>query len=78
MDRGVKLPTVEMFGIMKVTDGPPLPKRLNVRWPEPMSTWMKEHWPGVPISRKWGEATVKRLPLGLGRGILKIIDSLGL
>ena len=72
------LPTVEKLGLNKPTDGPPVPTELNVHWPTSMSKWMKEHWPGVPIPRRWGEETIKHLPLGLGKGVQKVVDSLGL
>ena len=71
-----KLPRIEQLGLNRVTEGPPLP--LGVKWPEPISKWMREHWPGVPIPRKWGEGVMKHLPLGLGKGVQDIVDSLGL
>ena len=73
-----KLPRIESLGLNRVTEGPPLPRDLEIKWPEPMSKWMREHWPGVPIPRAWGEAAMKKLPLGLGDGVQKIVDSLGL
>lgn len=73
-----KLPSVEELGINKVTDGPPVPKSLDIKWPEFMSKAMKSQWPGVPIPRKWGEKAMKYLPLGLGRGVQGVVDSLGL
>lgn len=72
------LPKVEDFGINRVTDGPPLPKELDIRWPKFMSEQMKKQWPGVPIPRKWGEEVMHWLPLGIGEEVLDIIDSLGL
>jgi len=71
-----QLPRVEQLGLNRVNEGPPLPR--GVKWPEPVSKWMREHWPGVPIPREWGEGVVKHLPLGLGKGVLDIVDSLGL
>ena len=73
-----KLPRIEELGLNRVNEGPPLPRDLDIKWPKFMSTWMQEHWPGVPIPRKWGEETIKHLPLGLGRGVQDIVDSLGL
>ena len=72
------MPRIEDIGLNRVTEGPPLPRELGIMWPEPMSKWMREHWPGVPIPREWGEEVMKRLPLGIGRGVLEIVDSLGL
>jgi len=71
-----KLPRVEQLGLNRVTEGLPLPR--EVKWPEPVSKWMREHWPGVPIPREWGESVMKCLPLGLGKGVQDIVDSLGL
>lgn len=74
----VKLPTVDSIGLMKAKDGPPLPRELDIKWPRFIRDFANEHWPGVPIPRKWGEETVKKLPLGLGVGVLKVIDTFGL
>ncbi|MDD4984398.1 MAG: hypothetical protein PHQ43_01215 [Dehalococcoidales bacterium] len=71
-------PDVAALGINKVTDGPPLPKEWNVKWPERLSSMMKEQWPGVPIPRKWGEAVMHGLPLGIGEGVLTIVNKLGM
>lgn len=73
-----KLPTVESLGLTKAREGPPLPAELNIRWPKPIREFAAKHWPGVPIPRDWGETVVKKLPLGLGHGVQKVVDSLGL
>jgi len=73
-----KLPTVESIGLTKAREGPPLPVKLNIKWPKPIREYAAEHWPGVPIPRAWGERVVKNLPLGLGSGVLKVIDTFGL
>jgi len=72
------LPTVESIGLTKAREGPPLPAALNIRWPKPIREFAIKHWPGVPIPREWGETAVKKLPLGLGHGVQKVVDSLGL
>lgn len=72
------LPTVDTIGLTRAREGPPLPVELNIKWPEPIRKFALEHWPGVPIPRKWGEETMKKLPLGLGIGVLKVIDTFGL
>jgi len=74
----LELPSVERLGINKVTDGPPVPQGWGIKWPEPMRQVMKKQWPGVPIPREWGEETMKRLPLGIGDGVLEVVDKLGL
>ena len=73
-----KLPRIEELGLNRVNEGPPLPRELDIKWPKVMRDWMQEHWPGVPIPRKWGEEVVKRLPLGLGKSMQNVVDSLGL
>lgn len=73
-----RLPGVEDLGLNKVTDGPPVPKSWNIKWPGKMSEMMKKQWPGVPIPRELGERTMKRLPLGIGKGVLEVVDKLGL
>lgn len=82
-ERGVtkllpNLPRIESIGLNRVTDGPPLPAGLSIKWPEPMRNLMKKNWPGAPFPREWGEKVMPYLPLGLGDGVLGIIDSLGL
>ena len=73
-----KLPTVESIGLTKAREGPPLPAALNIKWPKAVRAYAIEHWPGVPIPREWGETVVKKLPLGLGHGVQKVVDTLGL
>jgi len=73
-----KLPTVESIGLTKAREGPPLPAALKIRWPKPVREFAIKHWPGVLIPREWGEIAVKKLPLGLGHGVQKVVDSFGL
>ena len=73
-----ELPTVADVGLMKAREGPPLPAEFEVYWPKPIREFTAAHWPGVPISREWGEAIMPRLPLGLGHVVLKVIDTFGL
>jgi hypothetical protein len=75
---GGKLPRIEQLGIMRVTDGPPLPISMGIKWPSWLSKRMKEQWPGVPFPREWGEKTMKYLPSGVGTVVNNVIDSLGL
>jgi len=70
--------SIEELGITKATEGPPLPKKLGVGWPEPVGKYLREHWPGTPFPRSWGEAAIKRLPLGIGTGVQEIVNRLGL
>uniref|UniRef100_A0A6M3M3T1 Uncharacterized protein n=1 Tax=viral metagenome TaxID=1070528 RepID=A0A6M3M3T1_9ZZZZ len=72
------LPTVESIGLTKAREGPPLPAALNIRWPKRVRDYAEKTWPGVPIPREVGETVVKYLPLGLGHGVQKVVDSLGL
>ena len=72
------LPTVDTIGLTRAREGPPLPAKLNIRWPEFVRRFTAEHWPGVPIPRKWGEKVMPHLPLGLGEVVLKVIDTFGL
>ncbi len=73
-----ELPAIEKLGLNKVTDGPPVPKNWNIKWPEAMSRAMKKQWPGVPMPREWGEKTMKKLPLGIGKAVQGVVDKLGL
>ncbi len=75
---GGKLPRIENLGLSRVSDGPPLPASLNIKWPRAMSTYMKKRWPGLPFPREWGTKTMEYLPLGLGTAVNNVIDSLGL
>jgi hypothetical protein len=75
---GGRLPRIEKLGLNRVSYGPPLPVSLGVKWPAPVSKWMKTHWPGVPFPREWGEKTMKYLPAGVGKLTQNVIDSLGL
>jgi len=69
---------IEGLGITKATEGPPLPKKLGIEWPEPVQKYLRGRWPGTPFPRPWGEAAMKRIPLGIGRGVQEIVDRLGL
>ena len=73
-----KLPNIEELGITRVSEGPPLPARLDIKWPEPVRNYLRKTWPGTPFPRSWGEAAAKRLPGGMGKGVQGIVDSLGL
>jgi hypothetical protein len=75
---GGKLPRIEQLGLNRVSDGPPLPISLGVKWPAWLSKRMKEQWPGVPFPRAWGVKTMKYLPEGVGTVVNNVIDSLGL
>lgn len=73
-----KLPTVDTLGLNKVREGPPLPAKLGIKWPEFIRNYTEAHWPGVPIPRSWGEKVLPYLPPGVEDITHKVIDTFGL
>jgi len=70
-----RIPGSKDIGLTGVSDGPPLPKSLNVMWPSALRDMMKKNWPGTPFPRSWGEKVVKKMPLGLGEKVIEFTNS---